>query len=145
MPQRQTPLEGEYAEYDPVEGVGGFWRSASGVTNTDIATTGAKINTHVPTRRRSPRANMCCAVTNGRDRAGCVGCSAPTNIRRSDLLIPPSIARGRRRLPVHLAHFGGFRRSFAFLGTGGIVAFISGAGRLNDPWGDLVNYFRDSA
>jgi ABC-type bacteriocin/lantibiotic exporter with double-glycine peptidase domain len=25
----------------------------------------------------------------------------------------------------------------------GVVAFISGAGRLNDPWGDLVNYFRD--
>jgi hypothetical protein len=24
-----------------------------------------------------------------------------------------------------------------------IVAFISGAGRLNDPRGDLVNYFRD--
>ena len=23
------------------------------------------------------------------------------------------------------------------------VAFISGIGRLNDPWGDLVNYFRD--
>ena len=23
------------------------------------------------------------------------------------------------------------------------VAFISGVGRLNDPWGDLVNYFRD--
>jgi ABC-type multidrug transport system fused ATPase/permease subunit len=26
---------------------------------------------------------------------------------------------------------------------GGVVAFISGIGRLNDPWGDLVNYFRD--
>jgi ABC-type bacteriocin/lantibiotic exporter with double-glycine peptidase domain len=25
----------------------------------------------------------------------------------------------------------------------GAVAFISGAGHLNDPWGDLVNYFRD--
>jgi ABC-type bacteriocin/lantibiotic exporter with double-glycine peptidase domain len=25
----------------------------------------------------------------------------------------------------------------------GVVAFISGAGRLNDPWGDPVNYFRD--
>jgi hypothetical protein len=24
-----------------------------------------------------------------------------------------------------------------------VVAFISGIGRLNDPWGDLVNYFRD--
>jgi hypothetical protein len=29
------------------------------------------------------------------------------------------------------------------LEVGGVVAFISGAGRLNDPWGDLVNYFRD--
>jgi ABC-type multidrug transport system fused ATPase/permease subunit len=26
---------------------------------------------------------------------------------------------------------------------GGIVAFISGLSRLTDPWGDLVNYFRD--
>jgi len=26
---------------------------------------------------------------------------------------------------------------------GGVVAFISGIGRLTDPWGDLVNYFRD--
>jgi hypothetical protein len=24
-----------------------------------------------------------------------------------------------------------------------VVAFISGIGRLDDPWGDLVNYFRD--
>ena len=29
------------------------------------------------------------------------------------------------------------------LEVGGVVAFISGAGRLTDPWGDLVNYFRD--
>ena len=49
MSQRETPPDKEYAEYDPVEGVGGFWRSAFGVTNTDIAATGAKINTHVPT------------------------------------------------------------------------------------------------
>jgi ABC-type bacteriocin/lantibiotic exporter with double-glycine peptidase domain len=28
---------------------------------------------------------------------------------------------------------------------GGIVAYISGIGRLNDPWGDLVNYFRDAS
>jgi hypothetical protein len=47
--QRETPPDKEYAEHDPVEGVGGFWRSAFGVTNTDIAATGAKINTHVPT------------------------------------------------------------------------------------------------
>jgi hypothetical protein len=24
-----------------------------------------------------------------------------------------------------------------------VVAFISGIGRITDPWGDLVNYFRD--
>ncbi len=29
------------------------------------------------------------------------------------------------------------------LAIGGVVAFISGITRLNDPWGDLVNYFRD--
>jgi len=29
------------------------------------------------------------------------------------------------------------------LEVGGVVAFISGVGRLNDPWGDMVNYFRD--
>jgi ABC-type bacteriocin/lantibiotic exporter with double-glycine peptidase domain len=29
------------------------------------------------------------------------------------------------------------------LEMGGVVAFISAIGRLNDPWGDLVNYFRD--
>lgn len=29
------------------------------------------------------------------------------------------------------------------LAIGGVVAFISAISRLNDPWGDLVNYFRD--
>ncbi|HEV2676142.1 MAG TPA: ABC transporter transmembrane domain-containing protein [Aliidongia sp.] len=29
------------------------------------------------------------------------------------------------------------------LEVGGIVAFISGIGKMTDPWGDLVNYFRD--
>jgi ABC-type bacteriocin/lantibiotic exporter with double-glycine peptidase domain len=29
------------------------------------------------------------------------------------------------------------------LEVGGVVAFISAVGRLNSPWGDLVNYFRD--
>jgi ABC-type bacteriocin/lantibiotic exporter with double-glycine peptidase domain len=28
------------------------------------------------------------------------------------------------------------------LSVGGAVAFISAVGRLNDPWGDLVNYLR---
>ena len=27
---------------------------------------------------------------------------------------------------------------------GGVVAFISGIGRITDPWGDLVNYFREA-
>ena len=27
--------------------------------------------------------------------------------------------------------------------AGTVVAFISGLNRMNDPWGDLVNYFRD--
>jgi len=31
------------------------------------------------------------------------------------------------------------------LELGGVVAFISAVGRLNDPWGDMVNYFRDSS
>lgn len=30
------------------------------------------------------------------------------------------------------------------LEMGGVVAFISGIGRITDPWGDLVNYFRDA-
>jgi len=30
------------------------------------------------------------------------------------------------------------------LEIGGIVAFISGIGKIIDPWGDLVNYFRDA-
>ncbi len=29
------------------------------------------------------------------------------------------------------------------LEIGGVVAFISGIGRITDPWGDLVNYFRN--
>ena len=29
------------------------------------------------------------------------------------------------------------------LEIGGVVAFISGLGRLTDPWSDLVTYFRD--
>jgi ABC-type multidrug transport system fused ATPase/permease subunit len=30
------------------------------------------------------------------------------------------------------------------LEIGGVVAFISAIGRITDPWGDLVNYFRDA-
>ena len=35
--------------------------------------------------------------------------------------------------------------SFIRLEVGGVVAFISRIGRLNDPWVDLVNYFRDAS
>jgi ABC-type bacteriocin/lantibiotic exporter with double-glycine peptidase domain len=38
---------------------------------------------------------------------------------------------------------GGSRVLQGDLEIGGVIAFISGVGRLNDPWGDLVNYFRD--
>jgi ABC-type bacteriocin/lantibiotic exporter with double-glycine peptidase domain len=27
---------------------------------------------------------------------------------------------------------------------GTVVAFVAGMAKLNDPWGDLVNYFRDA-
>jgi ABC-type multidrug transport system fused ATPase/permease subunit len=30
------------------------------------------------------------------------------------------------------------------LEIGGVVAFISGIGKITDPWGDLINYFRDA-
>jgi ABC-type multidrug transport system fused ATPase/permease subunit len=38
---------------------------------------------------------------------------------------------------------GGWQVYDGRLAIGGVVAFLSGIGRLNDPWGDLVNYFRD--
>jgi ABC-type multidrug transport system fused ATPase/permease subunit len=38
---------------------------------------------------------------------------------------------------------GGWQVHTDQLEVGGVVAFISAVGRLNDPWGDLVNYFRD--
>jgi ABC-type bacteriocin/lantibiotic exporter with double-glycine peptidase domain len=37
---------------------------------------------------------------------------------------------------------GGWRVYNDQLVVGGVVAFISGIGRINDPWRDLVNYFR---
>jgi ABC-type bacteriocin/lantibiotic exporter with double-glycine peptidase domain len=38
---------------------------------------------------------------------------------------------------------GGWAVYGGHLEIGGVVAFISGIGRITDPWGDLVNYFRD--
>ena len=38
---------------------------------------------------------------------------------------------------------GGWMVHFNQLEVGGVVAFISAVARLNDPWGDLVNYLRD--
>ena len=39
--------------------------------------------------------------------------------------------------------YGGWLVINSHLEIGGVVAFISGISRLTDPWGDLVNYFRD--
>lgn len=39
--------------------------------------------------------------------------------------------------------YGGYLVLNSQLEIGGVVAFISGVARLTDPWGDLVNYFRD--
>ncbi len=39
---------------------------------------------------------------------------------------------------------GGFAVYADRIDIGGVVAFISGIGRITDPWGDLVNYFRDA-
>ena len=39
--------------------------------------------------------------------------------------------------------YGGWLVLNSQLEIGGVVAFISGVSRLTDPWGDLVNYFRD--
>ena len=39
---------------------------------------------------------------------------------------------------------GGWAVYMDHLEVGGVVAFISGIGRITDPWGDLVNYFRDA-
>ncbi len=39
--------------------------------------------------------------------------------------------------------FGGWFVIDGKVEVGTVVAFISSIGRLNDPWGDLVNYFRD--
>ena len=33
--------------------------------------------------------------------------------------------------------------SWWMVGLGTVVAVVAGLGKLNDPWGDLVNYFRD--
>ena len=39
--------------------------------------------------------------------------------------------------------YGGWLVLNSQLEIGGVVAFISGIHRITDPWGDLVNYFRD--
>ena len=41
--------------------------------------------------------------------------------------------------------FGGWAVYQDQLEIGGVVAFISGIGKITDPWGDLVNYFRDAS
>ena len=49
MPQQQVPPDEQYAEYDPVEGLPSARALILGWSNTAVAATGAKINTHVPT------------------------------------------------------------------------------------------------
>jgi hypothetical protein len=47
---------------------------------------------------------------------------------------------------LHAASAGGCRirgKPFSNSEIGGVIAFISGIARLNDPWGDLVNSFSD--
>jgi ABC-type bacteriocin/lantibiotic exporter with double-glycine peptidase domain len=39
---------------------------------------------------------------------------------------------------------GGWAMYAERLDVGAVVAFMSGIGRITDPWGDLVNYFRDA-
>lgn len=39
--------------------------------------------------------------------------------------------------------YGGWLVQTSQLEIGGVVAFISGLSRITDPWGDLINYFRD--
>jgi hypothetical protein len=48
MPQHKTPPGEQYAEYDPVEGLPSASALPIVFTNTEVAASGAKINTHVP-------------------------------------------------------------------------------------------------
>ncbi len=41
--------------------------------------------------------------------------------------------------------FGGWLAMSGRMEYGAVVAFVSGLGRINDPWGDLINFFRDLA
>jgi len=38
---------------------------------------------------------------------------------------------------------GGYHVVKGQLEVGSVVAFVSGLAQINDPWGDLVNWFRD--
>jgi hypothetical protein len=49
MPEQQRAPDEKFAEYDPVEGQRGVLGLLFGSTNTEVAASGAKINTHVPT------------------------------------------------------------------------------------------------
>ena len=48
------------------------------------------------------------------------------------------------QLQIIAALVGGWLVHTDQLEIGGVVASISGIGRFTDPWGDLVNYFRDA-
>ena len=49
MPEQQRAPDEQYAEYDPVEGQRSILGLLISSTNTEVAASGAKINTHVPT------------------------------------------------------------------------------------------------
>ena len=42
-------MSDEYPDYDPLEGQPSLCRAIFGVSNTDIAATGARVNTRIPT------------------------------------------------------------------------------------------------
>jgi hypothetical protein len=57
MPEQQTPPDAQYAQYDPVEGLPSAWVLPIVFTNTQVAASGAKINTHVPTQDEIAKRN----------------------------------------------------------------------------------------
>jgi hypothetical protein len=50
---------------------------------------------------------------------------------------------GIKELLIRKSSVGGWLLLHGKTEVGTVVAFISGLNRMNDPWGDLVNYFRD--
>jgi hypothetical protein len=84
MQEQQKPQDEQYAEYDPVEGLRSPWALPIAFTNTEIAASGAKINTHVPTPDEIATRKY---VLRRYRHVGSAGCSAQANIHRSDGLL----------------------------------------------------------